>query len=345
MMQYRPLFTNGPKVSVIGLGTMTWGEQNTEKEAHSQLDYAIEQGVTLIDTAEMYPVPPKKETYTRTESYIGSWNKLPSLRDKIFLATKASGPGLMHIRNGPKLSRPQLRHALEASLKRLNTDYVDLYQLHWPERQTNFFGRLNYEHQTNDNGWTPLLESLETLGEFVKEGRVRHIGVSNETPWGVMNFLSLAKEHGLPRMASIQNPYSLVNRTYEIGLAEISHREGVGLLAYSPMAFGVLSGKYANGQKPENGRLTLFDRFTRYNGEQTKIAVDQYIALAREHGFTPAQMSLAFVNSRPFVASTLIGATTMEQLKENIASIDLTLSDDLLASIERIHSSIPNPAP
>lgn len=346
-MRYRPLGDSGLNVSVIGLGTMTFGGQNSEAEAHEQLDYAVHHGVNLIDTAEMYPVPPRPETQGRTEEYVGSWLARHGHRRDLILATKVTGRSDMTwIRDG-EMTRPgrgQIRAALEASLKRLRTDYVDLYQIHWPDRRTNFFGRLGYRHKPADDE-IALEETLAEAAELVAAGKVRFLGLSNETPWGLMRYLHLAETRDLPRMVSIQNPYSLLNRTFEVGLAECAHREKVPLLAYSPLAFGVLSGKYLDGAKPANARLTLFDRFTRYTSEAGERATRAYVELAREHGLDPAQMALAYVNSRDFLASNLIGATTMAQLRDNIASADLQLDDEVLRGIESIHEAHPNPCP
>lgn len=344
-MKRRPLGRSGLSVSVAGLGTMTWGEQNTEREAHEQLDYAQAAGVNFIDAAEMYPVPPKAETQGRTEQYLGTWLKARRCRDKVIVATKVTGPADMPwLRGGPRPSRAQLRVALEASLRRLQTDYVDLYQVHWPDRSTNFFGRLGYEHR-DDGHAVPIEETLGALAELVKEGKVRHVGVSNETPWGLSEYLRLARERDCPRVASIQNPYNLLNRSFEVGLAEFAHREEVGLLAYSPLAFGVLSGKYLGGARPAGARLTLFSRFQRYTGERVERAVEKYAALARAHGLDPAQMALAYVFSRPFVASALVGATSMAQLRGNIAAAQLVLPAEVVAGIESIHREHSNPAP
>jgi aryl-alcohol dehydrogenase-like predicted oxidoreductase len=326
---------------------MTFGEQNTEAEAHLQLDRALAAGINLIDTAEMYPVPPRAETQGRTESYIGSWLAARGGRDRLIIATKVAGPGdwINWLRGGGhRLDRRNIEVALEASLRRLRTDYVDLYQLHWPDRETNFFGKLGYSPAEDDRS-VPLLETLEVLGDLAKAGKVRAIGVSNETPWGLMRYLSLAEQHGLPRMASIQNPYSLLNRSFEIGLAEVAIREGCGLLAYSPLGFGVLSGKYLGGQRPEGARLTLFERFNRYSNPESDRATARYVELARCHGLDPAQMALAWVTSRPFTTSNIIGATTLGQLESNIASAQLHLSQDILSEIEAIHQTQPNPAP
>ncbi|MBB3232994.1 NADP(H)-dependent aldo-keto reductase [Halomonas stenophila] len=343
-MQTRPLGTTGIDVSRLCLGTMTFGEQNTEAEAHEQLDRAVAFGINFIDTAEMYPVPSKAETQGRTEAYIGSWLKARGSRDDVIIATKASGPGLEHVRGGPRLTREHLHQAIDDSLARLQTDYVDLYQLHWPDRRTNFFGQLGYQHDDEEDA-TDLEESLSALQELVQAGKVRAVGLSNETPWGVMRSLQLAETLGLPRVASVQNPYSLLNRTFEVGLAEIAHRESLGLLAYSPLAFGKLSGKYLDGARPANARLTLFERFQRYNTPLADEATRAYVDLAREHGLDPAQMALAFVNSRRFLTSNIIGATTMEQLESDLASESLRLEDDVIDAIEAIHQRYPNPCP
>jgi aryl-alcohol dehydrogenase-like predicted oxidoreductase len=344
-MNRRPLGRSGLSVSVAGLGTMTWGEQNTEAQAHEQLDYALAQGVNFIDAAEMYPVPPKAATQGRTEQYIGSWLKARGQRDRVLLATKVTGPADMPwLRGGPRPSRAQVRVALEASLRRLQTDYVDLYQVHWPDRSTNFFGRLGYEPLDGEHA-VPVEETLGALAELVKEGKARHVGVSNETPWGLSEYLRLARERGWPRVASIQNPYNLLNRSFEVGLAEFAHREQVGLLAYSPLAFGVLSGKYLDGARPDGARLTLFGRFQRYTGDRVERAVGKYVALARAHGLDPAQMALAYVFARPFVASALVAATTPAQLRDNIAAARLVLPAEVVTGIENIHREHSNPAP
>ncbi|WP_430227961.1 NADP(H)-dependent aldo-keto reductase [Paraburkholderia tropica] len=350
-MEYRTLGDTNVKVSLIGLGTMTWGEQNTEQDAHEQIDYALDQGVTLIDAAEMYPVPPRPETQGQTERFIGTWlARNGARRDQFVLATKMTGPARQphnprHIRGeSNQFDRKNLTEALDGSLKRLQTDYVDLYQLHWPDRSTMTFGRSNYPW-IDDAYTVPIEETLAVLADFVKAGKVRHIGVSNETPWGVAQFLRAAEKLGLPRIVSIQNPYSLVNRTFELGLSEFTHHEGIGLLAYSPLAFGWLSGKYEGGARPEGARITKFERFQRYSKPQAIAATSRYVALAKEHGLSPAQFALAFVNSRPFVTSNLIGATSMAQLKENIASVDVKLSADVLARIDALHELQPNPAP
>ena len=349
-MKYRKLGHTDIEVSLIGLGTMTWGEQNTEADAHEQLDFALSQGVNLVDTAEMYPVPPKAETQGRTEAYIGSWLARTRRRNEIVLASKVSGPSNDpkrpgHIRDGnTRLDRKNLTEALDASLKRLQTDYLDLYQLHWPDRSTTTFGRRGYPWK-NDSHTVPIEETLGVLQDFVKAGKVRHVGVSNETPWGVAQYLKFAETRDLPRIVSIQNPYNLLNRTYENGLSEFSHLEGVGLLAYSPLAMGVLAGKYLDGARPEGARLTLFTRFDRYSNPQAQSAAAEYVKVARDHGLSPATMALAFVNQQPFVTSNLIGATRLDQLKENIASVEVELSEDVLEAIQAVHRKQPNPAP
>ncbi|GAA0575559.1 NADP(H)-dependent aldo-keto reductase [Halomonas salifodinae] len=343
-MQTRPLGDTGIDVSRLCLGTMTFGEQNSEAEAHEQLDRAVAFGINFIDTAEMYPVPPRAETQGRTEAYIGNWLKARGSRDDVIIASKIAGPGMDYLRGGSRLTREQIHQAVETSLQRLQTDYIDLYQLHWPDRYTNFFGRLGYEPKEEEIS-TSLEESLSALKELVESGKVRAIGLSNETPWGLMQSLRLAERLGLPRVASIQNPYNLLNRTFEIGLAEIAHREEVGLLAYSPLAFGVLSGKYLDGHWPPKARLTLYERFQRYNSESAAEATRAYVEIAREHGLDPAQMALAFVNSRPFLTSNIIGATTMEQLESNLASESLKLEPAVLEAIEAVHRQLPNPCP
>lgn len=349
-MKYRKLGHTDLDVSLIGLGTMTWGEQNTESDAHEQLDYALSRGVNLVDTAEMYPVPPKAETQGRTETVIGTWLAKSGRRNDIVLASKVAGPPSdpkrpSHIRDGQThLDRKNMTAALDASLKRLQTDYLDLYQLHWPDRTTTFFGRLSYPWK-EDATTVPIEETLEVLQDFVKAGKVRHIGVSNETPWGVAQYLIFAETRDLPRIASIQNPYNLLNRTYENGLSEFSHLEGVGLLAYSPIAMGVLAGKYLNGARPEGARMTLFTRFDRYMKPQAEAATAEYVQLARDHGLSPATMAMAFVNQQPFVTSNLMGATRMDQLKENIDSVDVTLSEEMMKAIDGIQQRYPNPAP
>jgi len=346
-MQQQKLGRSGIEVSRICLGTMTWGEQNSEAEAHAQLDAALDFGVNFIDTAEMYPVPPMASTYGETERYIGSWLKARNNRDKVVLATKvmSRSDDLTYVRDGNmQLDHKNITAALDASLERLQTDYVDLYQLHWPDRKTNYFGQLGYRHPEVDES-VPIEESLQVLADLVRSGKVRHVGISNETPWGAMRFIQLAQTKALPRAVSIQNPYSLLNRSFEVGLAEISHREQLGLLAYSPLAFGTLSGKYLNGEQPADGRLTLYSRFSRYTSDVAQLAIAAYVALARQHGLDPAQMALAYLHSRPFITSTIIGATTMPQLQSNLESINLILNDDVISGIEAIHQRCPNPCP
>jgi len=337
---------NGKTVSKICLGTMTWGQQNTVAEAHEQIDYALDKGINFIDAAEMYPVPPRAKTQGRTEAYIGEWFAKTGKRDQWILATKATGPReeFSYLRGGPNFSREHIIEACEGSLRRLKTDYIDLYQLHWPERSANCFGQRGYVHPNEDNA-TPLEETLRALESLIDAGKIHSIGLSNETPWGAMHALRLAEREGLPKIETIQNPYSLLNRLYEVGLAEVSHREDIGLMAYSPLAMGLLTGKYRNGAVPEGSRMALFSRFTRYEGESVDEATRQYCSLAEEHGLTPAQMALAFVNSRSFLLSTIIGATTLNQLQENIESAEVILSPEVLRGIETIHKRIPDPAP
>ncbi|MDA8694937.1 NADP(H)-dependent aldo-keto reductase [Alphaproteobacteria bacterium] len=346
-MKYKSLGNTDLKVSLICLGTMTWGEQNTQEEAFEQMDYSIEQDVNFFDTAELYAVPPKAETYTKTETMIGNWFAARKNRDKIILATKVSGSGLSWIRGGGNQFTPEnMTAALEGSLKRLQTDYVDLYQLHWPERTTNFFSKLGYKHNESEGDWTPFETILETAQKFIDQGKIRYLGLSNETSYGLSKYLQLSESKNLPRVVSVQNPYSLVNRTYEVGLAEMSIREQAGLLAYSPLAFGMLSGKYLNNQMPEGSRLQLFgSHFPRYQGTRTQLAVEEYFKVAQKYNLSLAQMSLAFVNAQPFVTSNIIGATSMEQLKENIESINLDLSDEIMEEINIIHENNPSPAP
>lgn len=346
-MEYRPLGTTPLKVSAITLGTMTWGRQNTEADAHAQLDRAVAAGINFIDTAEMYPVPPDGETFGRTEACIGTWLKArPGMRDKVIIATKVTGANnsLPHVRGGKAaLTAEQIAVAIEDSLKRLQTDHVDLYQTHSPDRALNVFGKQDYVHDPSKPG-TPIEETLDALDRLVKAGKVRYVGVSNETPWGVARHLALAAA-GRPRIHSIQNAYNLVNRIFEIGLAEMAIRDKVGLLAYSPLGGGTLSGKYLGGAKPPGARMTLFDRFKRYSGPRAEPATAAYVALAREAGLDPSQMALAFVRMRPFVTSVIIGATTLAQLDSDIASANITLPPDLLAKIDAIHAGNPNPCP
>ena len=349
-MQFKKLGHTDLLLPEICLGTMTFGEQNTQAEAFAQLNYALERGLYFWDTAEMYPVPPKAETQGATETIIGNWIAQQGQRDQLFLASKIAGPsqGGIHIRNGQtRFIAEEISSAIDASLKRLQTDYIDLYQLHWPQRPTNFFGKLGYGNQEAENTQhvTDLAETLYALHHEVQKGRIRYIGLSNETPWGTMKFLQLAKELGLEKMVSVQNPYNLLNRTYEIGMAEIAQYEGVGLLAYSPLAFGYLTGKFRNGARPENARITRFSRFTRYTNPQSEWATEQYAQLAEQHGLTLTQLALAYVKQHFFVTSTIIGATHLDQLKENIDAFEIDLSEEILTGIEDIHRQQPNPAP
>ena len=340
-------------VSEICLGTMTWGQQNNEEEAHEQLSFVIEKGINFIDTAEMYAVPPKKETYGLTETYIGSWLKNED-RSKIILATKISGrtsnvpsgpPGLDWIRNGPRLNKEHIFEALHASLNRLNTDYIDLYQLHWPERNVNNFGQLGYKHSPREDDIN-IEVTLEALSEAVDKELIKYVGLSNETPWGVMKFLAAAEKYNLPRIVTIQNPYSLLNRSFEVGLSEISINENVGLLPYSPLAGGVLSGKYLNGNKPENARMTLFERMgTRYSGKQAENAVLEYQKIAQKHNLNLTQMAINFVTQQDFVTSNIIGATSLKQLEENIDSINCNLSEEVVKEINKVHKIYTYPCP
>lgn len=344
-MKYQTIPHTDLKVSKICLGTMTYGEQNIEAEAHQQLNYALEKGVNFIDTAELYPVPPKAETQGLTEQYIGTW-LVQQRREDIILASKVAGPmGVgSHIRGGSRFNRTHITQALEDSLKRLQTDYLDLYQLHWPERSTNFFGQLGYKTPTQTQQRIEIVETLEVLNDLVQAGKIRHIGLSNETAWGLSQFLKYAEIKDLCRVISVQNPYSLLNRSYELSMAEFAYEEGIGLLAYSPLAFGVLSGKYLNDM-PKDGRITLYPRFSRYTNPQGVAATQAYVDIAHNYGLDPAQMALAFVTQQPFVYSNIIGATTMTQLASNIASIELTLSDEILAEIEAVHQRYTYPCP
>ena len=346
-MKYNTLGSTDLKISEICLGTMTWGRQNTQEEGWAQMDYALEQGIQFWDTAELYPVPTLPELYAHTEIIMGQWFKQSGKRSEIVLASKIAGPAgfTAHIRaNG--FHPTALKEAVEGSLKRLQTDYIDLYQLHWPERNTNFFGKLGYTHDSDEQWVENFEEVLDTLGALVAEGKIRHIGLSNETPWGLMRYLDAYRaKQERPRIQTVQNPYSLLNRSYEVGLSECSMREQVGLLAYSPLGFGVLSGKYLGGVQPEGARVTLFPNYNRYSNPQAVQATEAYAQLAQEHGLSLAQMSLAFVRTRPFVQSTIIGATSMEQLRENAESAQVALSEDVLRGIEAIHVQYPNPSP
>ena len=349
-MQFRPLADTGIFLPEICLGTMTFGEQNTQEQAFQQLDYTLDQGLYFWDTAEMYPVPPKPETQGATERIIGNWIAARGGRDKLFLASKIAGPsqGGSHIRDGKtRFVADEISAAIDQSLSRLQTDYIDLYQLHWPQRPTNFFGKLGYGNAeaAEDRTGTDLEETLTALQDEIKKGRIRYIGLSNETPWGTMKFLHLAEKLGLSKFVSVQNPYNLLNRTYEIGMSEIAHYEGVGLLAYSPLAFGYLTGKFRHGARPANARVTLFSRFSRYSNPQSEWATEQYAQLAEQHGLSLTQLALAFIKQQFFVTSTIIGATNLDQLKENIQAFEIDLSEEILKGIEAIHRQQPNPAP
>ncbi len=349
-MQLKPLANTGILVPEICLGTMTFGEQNTQAEAFQQLEYALDQGLFFWDTAEMYPVPPKPETQGATETILGNWIAQRGQRDQLFIASKIAGPsqGGSHIRDGQtRFTAAEISSAIDGSLKRLQSDYIDLYQLHWPQRPTNFFGKLGYGNTEahNQQQVTALEETLSALSDEIKKGRIRYIGLSNETPWGTLKFLHLAEKLGLEKFVSVQNPYSLLNRTYEIGMSEIAHYENVGLLAYSPLAFGYLTGKFRHGARPANARVTLFSRFSRYSNPESEWATEQYAQLAERHGLTLTQLALAFIKQQFFVTSTIIGATNLDQLKENIQAFDIDLSAEVLQGIEDIHRQQPNPAP
>ncbi|WP_201616667.1 NADP(H)-dependent aldo-keto reductase [Psychrobacter urativorans] len=346
-MQYKTLPQINGEVSKLCLGTMTWGQQNTQEEAHAQMDMALSEGVNFWDTAEMYPSPPDKDKQGDTECYIGTWFSKNKQRDKVILASKMSP--MSFLRDGQsRFNIKQISSAIDDNLQRLQTDYIDIYQLHWPERQSNFFGQRGYDSdmagQSLDD-LTPFLETIQALNDEIKKGRIRAYGLSNDTPWGIMRYLWEADKNNLIAPITIQNPYSLLNRLYEVGLAEISHRENVGLLAYSPLGFGVLSGKYLDGRRPAGARLTEYDRYERYINEEAKLATAQYAKIAADAGLDMAQMALAFVSSRPFVTSTIIGATSTEQLKSNIDSINLTLDAEVLEAIEAVHATQPNPSP
>ena len=346
-MNYKKLGNTDLEVSTICLGTMTWGEQNTQEEGFEQMDYALDQGVNFWDTAELYAVPPRAETYGHTEIIIGNWFKKTKKRDKVILATKVAGPMRAYLRGGANsYGLEKMTEAINDSLKRLNTDYIDLYQLHWPERHTNSFGRLGYEHKENDV-WTKFEDVLGNLKRFIDAGKIREIGLSNETPWGVSKYLELSKEKNFPRMMSIQNPYSLVNRTYEIGLAEMSIREEIGLLAYSPLASGYLSGKYRNETYPKGSRMERDWNFWkyRYNTPNLKNAVEEYCKISEKFNLNMSQMSLKFCEIQPFMTSVIIGATTMEQLKTNIESVNVKLNDDVIKEINKVQTFYPNPCP
>jgi aryl-alcohol dehydrogenase-like predicted oxidoreductase len=351
-MEFRLLGRTGIKVSAIGLGTMTFGEQNTEAEGHEQIDYALDQGVNLIDTAEVYSVPPSAQTYGSTERIIGTWLKKSGKRNQVILATKVAGPGavlgISHVRGGDnRLDRANILAAADSSLRRLQTDYIDIYQLHWPSRPANYFGRLGYEHAGIVQGAQAVAieETLDALGELVRAGKVRHIGLSNETPWGVHRYLQLAETQGRQRVVSIQNPYSLLNRTFEIGLAEMSLREEVSLIAYSPLAFGLLSGKFLHGARPPEARMVRWSRFARYSNEFATRATEAYAAIAASQGLNFAQMSLAFCRQQSFMTSLLIGATTQDQLRTNLGSAATVLPAEVMQQIEAVHRTHPNPCP
>lgn len=345
-MEYRRLGRSDIEVSVICLGSMTWGEQNSEAEAFAQMDFALGQGINFIDTAEMYAAPARRETYGRTEEIIGNWLAARGGRDRIVLATKVAGPSdrLDYMRGGrTRLNKRHITAAIDGSLERLKTDYVDLYQLHWPDRPVKVFGALGHDHREGQE--TPPEETLEALGELVQAGKVRQVGLSNETPWGVMRFLALAEAGRGPRMVSVQNPYSLLNRSFEIRLAEVALREDCGLLAYAPIAAGALTGKYLNDQRPAGARFTLFPDNRRYMGAQGQAATAAYVGLAREHGLDPAQMALAYVLGRPFLTSAIVGATSVAQLENNLQAQDLVLSPEVLSAIEALHEVYTYPCP
>ena len=345
-MKFKKLGTTDLNVSLICLGTMTWGTQNTEKDAFEQMDYSIGSGINFFDTAELYSVPPNSESYGKTETMIGNWFEKRKNREKIILATKVAGPGCNWIRGGGNnFDEKTIGEAIDGSLRRLKTDYIDLYQLHWPERSTNYFGKRDYTLDSEEGDWNSFESILKALEKFIKSGKIRYIGMSNETPYGLSRYIELSKNKNLPRMMSVQNPYNLVNRTYEIGMSEISIREKCGLLVYYPLATGALSGKYRNGNMPKNSRQALFKGWERHLNPLAMQAYEEYFKLAKEYDMTMAQLAQAFVNSRPFVTSNIIGATTMEQLKENINSVNIELSDEIMEKINVIHNNNPNPSP
>jgi len=344
-MNYRKLGNTDLDVSTICLGTMTWGEQNTQEEAFEQMDYALDQGVNFWDTAELYAVPPKSETFGYTETIIGNWFEKNKKREKVILATKVAGPARKYLRNGENsFVGKNLDQAINDSLRRLKTDYIDLYQLHWPERNVNNFGKLGYTHK--ENNWNEFEDVLDNLKKYIDIGKIRYVGLSNETPWGVMNYLKLSKDKDLPRMMSIQNPYSLLNRSYEVGLAEISIREKIGCLAYSPLASGYLSGKYRNGNFPKGSRMERdFDFWTRYRKPNVDKVVEEYYKISKKYGLDISQMSIKFCEVQDFMTSVIIGATTMEQLKTDIESVNVKLSDEIIKEINEIQKIYPNPCP
>ena len=346
-MNYKKLGNTDLDVSTICLGTMTWGEQNSEKEGFEQMDFALSQGVNFWDTAEIYSIPMREETYGETEKIIGNWFQKTKKRNDVVLATKVCGnTSNKYIRGGGNsFGKKKITEALDESLRRLKTDYIDLYQLHWPERSTNFFGDYGYEHDENDKDWTPFEEILESLKKFVEQGKIRYVGLSNETAWGLSKFLELSKMKGLPKMMSVQNPYNLLNRTYEVGLAEISIREQSGLLAYSPLAFGYLTGKYRNNKLPAKSRMQLFKNFNRYKNENGQRAIDEYYKISKKYNLDFTQMSLKFCEIQHFTTSVIIGATTMEQLKTNIESVNVNLNSDIINDVNKIQQKYPNPCP
>ncbi len=345
-MKFKKLGNTDLDVSLICLGTMTWGTQNTEKDAFEQMDYSVSQGVNFFDTAEIYSVPPTSDSYGKTEVMIGNWFEKRKNRDKIILASKVAGPGCDWIRGGGNnFDEKKIGEAIDGSLKRLKTDYIDLYQLHWPERSTNFFGRRDYSYNNKEGEWNSFENILDALGKFIKSGKIRYIGMSNETPYGLSRYLEISKNKGAPRMMSVQNPYSLVNRTYEIGMSEISIRQKCGLLVYYPLAAGALSGKYRNGEMPKNSRMALFKGWERHLNPLAMRAYDEYYKLAKDFNLTMVQLAQSFVNSRPFVTSNIIGATTMEQLKENIDSVNIDFTDEMMERVDKIHNENPNPSP
>tara|TARA_B100000401_G_scaffold333364_1_gene232492 strand:- start:1657 stop:2694 length:1038 start_codon:yes stop_codon:yes gene_type:complete len=345
-MKFKKLGNTDLNVSLICLGTMTWGTQNSESDAFEQMDYSVEKGVNFFDTAELYSVPPTPESFGKTEKMIGNWFEKRKNRKKIILASKVAGPRCDWIRGGGNnYTEKKIGEAIDESLKRLKTDYIDLYQLHWPERSTNCFGIREFQLNKEEKEWNNFESVLQALDKFIKKGKIRYIGMSNETPYGLSKYLEISKNKKLPRMMSVQNPYSLVNRTYEIGMSEISIREKCGLLVYYPLAAGALSGKYRNGKMPKNSRLALFKGWERMINPLAMKAYDEYYKLAKENNITMVQLAQAFVNSRPFVTSNIIGATTMDQLKENIGSIDIKLNKEILDKINLIHNNNPNPSP
>ena len=345
-MKFKKLGNTDLDVSLICLGTMTWGTQNTEKDDFEQMDYSVSKGVNFFDTAEIYSVPPTSDSYGKTEVMIGNWFEKRKNRDKVILASKVAGPGCDWIRGGGNnFDEKKIGEAIDGSLKRLKTDYIDLYQLHWPERSTNFFGRRDYSYNNKEGEWNSFENILDALGRYIKSGKIRYIGMSNETPYGLSRYLEISKNKGAPRMMSVQNPYSLVNRTYEIGMSEISIRQKCGLLVYYPLAAGALSGKYRNGEMPKKSRMALFKGWERHLNPLAMRAYDEYYKLAKDFNLTMVQLAQSFVNSRPFVTSNIIGATTMEQLKENIDSVNIDFTDEMMERVDKIHNENPNPSP